>query len=267
MLLASLLSARKASEELWQELHTASQHIASGLSNSLTLTMENIEGTLQLQAQDSRLADVLLHPAPERVAAARALLKTLTQSFPLIQGASLLDTKGDVVVCDATTCTGNFADRGYVKRALQGQTNISQPLLSRVTKQPVCLAATPVRDHGMRLSLVRANFLEQVGPSLKQTEVTGETLFLLGLFSLLDSLLDLPMEAIIITLPLDAPVKAALLGEDTTLGKLLHIAKCLETGNWGELESGVTRTGLSGADVANAYREALLRTGSLMESH
>ncbi len=148
MMLASLFSARKASEELWQELHTASRHIATGLSNSLTLFMENIEGTLRIQARDPRLADVLLDPAPGRVAAVKEVLRTLTKFTPLIQGATLLDTKGDVLVCDAQSCQGNFADRSYFKKAMQGETNISQPLLSRVTQQPVCIAATPILSNG-----------------------------------------------------------------------------------------------------------------------
>lgn len=145
MAMASLFSARKASEELWQELQTSSRHIANGLSNSLTLFMENIEGTLRLQAQDPRLAEVLQDRIPERVTQVRGALKALAASSPLVQGAILLDAQGAVVASDGKDSTENFADRDYFKQAMQGETNISRPLRSRVTQQPVCLVATPVR--------------------------------------------------------------------------------------------------------------------------
>ena len=147
MAMASLFSARKASDELWQELQASSRHIANGLSNSLTLFMENIEGVLRLQAQDPRLEAMLQDPASERVAQVRNMLKALTEFSPLIQGSVLLNAHGDVLASDAKDSTENFADRDYFKQAMQGKTNISRPLRSRVTGQPVCLVATPVR-HG-----------------------------------------------------------------------------------------------------------------------
>ncbi len=125
---------------------------------------------------------------------------------------------------------------------------------------------TPKGIEVMRLSLIRANFLEQIGQEVALPGTTNDSFFILGLFSLLDSLLGLPMPEIIASLPLDDIVKKALTGTDNALARLLHAAQFLETGQWGALESCLGQLGLHGADVAKAYREALLRTGSLMES-
>lgn len=118
----------------------------------------------------------------------------------------------------------------------------------------------------MALSLSRANFMESIGPALGLTGGTADTLFILGLFSLLDSLLGVPMQEITNSLPLEALLKEALLGEDNDLGRLLTVAKNLEAGEWGALEHCLTQLGISGTDAAEAYRAALIRTGCLMQA-
>lgn len=62
----------------------------------------------------------------------------------------------------------------------------------------------------VRLSVVRARFCELLADRCPQ-EVNGSELFLLGLFSLIDALLDVPMDQMMEKLPLSDAIKEALI--------------------------------------------------------
>lgn len=83
----------------------------------------------------------------------------------------------------------------------------------------------------LHLSLVRAKFCELVGQakSLNNNLPTG---FLLGLFSLLDALLDQPMNSIVQKLPIGENIKVALCGEKSELRLFLSLIRAFEAGHW-----------------------------------
>ena len=83
----------------------------------------------------------------------------------------------------------------------------------------------------IHLSLIRAKFCDLMGQakSLSNNPPTG---FLVGLFSLLDSLLDQPMQDIVEKLPIGENVKAALCGDENELRQFLALIKAFESGYW-----------------------------------
>jgi EAL and modified HD-GYP domain-containing signal transduction protein len=83
----------------------------------------------------------------------------------------------------------------------------------------------------IHLSLVRAKFCELVGEAkaLSNNPPTG---FLVGLFSLLDALLDQPMEGIVEKLPIGEGIKAALCGSENELKSYLALIRAFEVGYW-----------------------------------
>lgn len=83
----------------------------------------------------------------------------------------------------------------------------------------------------IHLSLVRAKFCELVGQakSLSNNPPTG---FLVGLFSLLDALLDQPMEGIVEKLPIGENIKMALCGDENELKSFLALIRAFEAGYW-----------------------------------
>lgn len=83
----------------------------------------------------------------------------------------------------------------------------------------------------IHLSIIRAKFCELVGvaKSLTNNPPTG---FLVGLFSLLDALLDQPMEEIVEKLPIGQNIKAALCGEENELKLFLALVRAFEVGYW-----------------------------------
>jgi EAL and modified HD-GYP domain-containing signal transduction protein len=78
----------------------------------------------------------------------------------------------------------------------------------------------------IRVSLARGRFRELVGPGM--TAVRGDLdMFLLGLLSALDALLDRPMLQVLSELPMACELRDALLGTDGPLSKLpLLIQAC-----------------------------------------
>lgn len=83
----------------------------------------------------------------------------------------------------------------------------------------------------IHLSLIRAKFCDLIGQakSLSNNPPMG---FLVGLFSLLDALLDQPMEDIVKKLPIDDVIKAALCGNENELKQFLALIRAFESGYW-----------------------------------
>ena len=88
----------------------------------------------------------------------------------------------------------------------------------------------------------------------------SEELFLLGLFSLLDAILDRPLEALLQELPIPPTVKAALAGE---AGPLRDVYECVLTylrADWEHLSAKMDALGLGDDAVPQRYHEALAWT-------
>jgi len=94
----------------------------------------------------------------------------------------------------------------------------------------VTLAAGQNKSSDLVLSaLVRGRFCELLSPKIKHGE---SDLFLLGLLSLMDSILDLPMTDVLEKVPLDQETKAVLLGEESYLRPLYQLMLAQESGDW-----------------------------------
>jgi EAL and modified HD-GYP domain-containing signal transduction protein len=83
----------------------------------------------------------------------------------------------------------------------------------------------------LHLSLVRAKFCDLLGTE-KNIGNNPPTAFLVGLFSMLDGLLDQQMGYLIEKLPLVDEVKEALCGGQNDLSMFLMLVKAFESGNW-----------------------------------
>jgi c-di-GMP-related signal transduction protein len=104
------------------------------------------------------------------------------------------------------------------------------------------------------MALARARFCELLAPRLWQEP---QQLYLLGMLSLLDALLETPMHRILKTLPLACEMKAALVGEPGPLTSALELLRSLEICDWGGCEGLRERFGLGESDVAAMYVESL----------
>jgi EAL and modified HD-GYP domain-containing signal transduction protein len=105
-------------------------------------------------------------------------------------------------------------------------------------------------------ALVRALFLERLADEAKMRE-NGADLFLIGLFSVIDAILDQPMEAIVSDLPLAAPVKEALTGRPNRHREFFEIMLDYEHGDWRRFSEACRRAGLDESPLPGIYLKAV----------
>lgn len=84
-------------------------------------------------------------------------------------------------------------------------------------------------------ALLRARFCELAGASL--AGVNASELFTLGLFSVIDALLDMPIEEIMVNMPFTDSLRDALLRRAGVLGSLIECVAALEAGQHAAAES------------------------------
>ena len=106
-----------------------------------------------------------------------------------------------------------------------------------------------------RLCVVRARFCELIAQRVAKQQ-TGEA-FLTGLFSLLDAILDQPMEKLLDRLPFPDEIHAALMQEKNILYYILETVKAYETGSWWALEQAVAYLSIESADLPKIYENAV----------
>ncbi len=83
----------------------------------------------------------------------------------------------------------------------------------------------------VRLSVIRARMCEQCGSVIK-THFTTDELFTLGLFSLMDAMLDSRMADILENISFSEKIKNALMKKDRNFQKILNIVNGFEQGDW-----------------------------------
>jgi EAL and modified HD-GYP domain-containing signal transduction protein len=106
------------------------------------------------------------------------------------------------------------------------------------------------------LAAVRAKFCESLGPLLGLSQ-RSQDLFLLGMFSLIDAIVDQPLPDILQAMPLADDVKAALLGQDNRLREIYEFSLAYEKGAWEQVSELATRLGLPEGDIPLLYRRAV----------
>ncbi|MBB6142543.1 EAL and modified HD-GYP domain-containing signal transduction protein [Silvibacterium bohemicum] len=113
------------------------------------------------------------------------------------------------------------------------------------------------------LSLERARFCELVAPLLGQNP---HEQYMLGLLSLLDAILQCPMEKLLKSLPLRPEAKAALLGAENSIALPLNLIRCYEAGAWEPCAGTIQSLGLSEERLAGIYMEAIRWTTEAIAS-
>lgn len=88
------------------------------------------------------------------------------------------------------------------------------------------------------LSLQRGKFFELLATEYDYWGFNPSTLFLVGLFSLMDAILGMPMESVVEMLPLEAKLKVALKRDaGSEYQPLFELLDCLEDADWPTLET------------------------------
>ena len=112
-------------------------------------------------------------------------------------------------------------------------------------------------DEIMATAVIRARFGELLAQQIA-LPVAPATIFLTGLFSLLDVFLGLSMRDIAREIQIDAKVRAVLTGEAGPATDLHRLLLAYEKGDWLTVIALADLFGLQGSDVAQAYSESLV---------
>ncbi|HEY7353416.1 MAG TPA: HDOD domain-containing protein [Terriglobales bacterium] len=103
-------------------------------------------------------------------------------------------------------------------------------------------------------AMVRARFCELLASRVPHGE---SDLFLMGLFSMIDAILEIPMPRVLESVPVDHETKAVLLGESSKLRPLYDLMLARESGNWEVATDCSRQLRLSESDVAGAFWQAM----------
>ncbi|MFT8871611.1 MAG: HDOD domain-containing protein [Sporolactobacillus sp.] len=105
-------------------------------------------------------------------------------------------------------------------------------------------------------SLIRAKMMETMARDTERCQLANEA-FIVGLFSLLDIILNKDMQDVVSTLPIAPVIKETLIGQDNDLRPLLEAVIALEEADWERLSGCLHRIGLSEKHYTAIYVEAL----------
>jgi len=102
-------------------------------------------------------------------------------------------------------------------------------------------------------ALVRGRFGELLQPLVKHGE---SDLFLMGLLSLIDAMLEMPMASVLEKVPLDRETKAVLLGQASLLRPVYQLMLAHESGEWDAARQLSESLHLDSEEVASYYWRA-----------
>jgi c-di-GMP-related signal transduction protein len=114
----------------------------------------------------------------------------------------------------------------------------------------------------IRTALTRAFFCEGISLPLGMTSQSSD-LFLMGLLSVTDALLDRPIEQVLSSLPVSPDVRTALCGGANRFREVYDTLLAYERGDWETLSSVADNIGSAEARVPDCYQSAATRAASL----
>ena len=108
----------------------------------------------------------------------------------------------------------------------------------------------------MRLSLLRAKFAENLAPVFGMA-MRSQELFLTGLFSILDIILDCSMEEALSMVRVSGKIRAALLEHTGSLAEVLYFIVKYESAEWQEVSRQLVLKNIEIPDVSHAWVSSL----------
>ncbi len=103
------------------------------------------------------------------------------------------------------------------------------------------------------MGLARARFCELLSNRLQ----SNTDLFLMGLLSIMDAILEVTMDVLLEQLPVDRETKAALLGQNSSLRPVYQLMLAQESGEWAKSSELATQLKLRDEEVALIWWQAL----------
>ena len=136
--------------------------------------------------------------------------------------------------------------------AMIGQKELKRWINTAVTKE-LC-ADRP--NEIIRMVMIRAKFAQELAP-LFNFAMDADELFLMGLFSMLDIMLDKPMDEALDMIVVAKEIRDSLLTENGKYSDVMKFIKSYETADWTEVSRVMLLRDISDKQVENKYIESL----------
>jgi c-di-GMP-related signal transduction protein len=113
------------------------------------------------------------------------------------------------------------------------------------------------------ISIIRARLCELIGKSLGMKDNTSD-LFFMGLFSMIDTFMNRPMEEVLSALPLADEIKSALLGREGPFNDIYQLVLVYEKVDWEQVTLHCDKIGLDQFIMADHYIKSIEWANNLL---
>ncbi|KAB2338134.1 EAL domain-containing protein [Cytobacillus depressus] len=121
-----------------------------------------------------------------------------------------------------------------------------------------------ISQEKIQISLTRAKLCEEI-EKLRVNRAPSPSYFMTGMFSIMDSILSMPMNSILQDLPLDEEICGALTGQENNLKEVLDLVLAVETAQWNVISEKCKVLNIDEKDLFKLYAESLNWSNELVE--
>ncbi|RDW16477.1 hypothetical protein CWR48_16470 [Oceanobacillus arenosus] len=118
-------------------------------------------------------------------------------------------------------------------------------------------------DEVTKMCFIRAKIGELIALQ-KGKRMEAPSYFLVGLLSLIDTLMKQPIDKLMRQLPLDHKIKETILGKNTHYSDIFHLTVTMERAEWRELNILANKVGINKRKLFEIYKEALRWTNGIV---
>ena len=117
----------------------------------------------------------------------------------------------------------------------------------------------------MHTVVKRGQFCELLAPLFGYVNKEAQSLFLIGMFSLLDAIIDMPMEKVIEQVAVSEEISDTILGRKTPYSDVLNLAIAFETGEWGKMNFIIKKHKLVDKEIIERHIQAIEWTENFVD--
>ncbi|MDF2929340.1 MAG: diguanylate phosphodiesterase metal dependent hydrolase domain containing protein [Anaerospora sp.] len=114
----------------------------------------------------------------------------------------------------------------------------------------------PISEEILILAIARARFGEIMALQMGLQSLSSE-IFFMGLFYLIECMVNLPIENFIANLPVSSEEKSVVLGKDNNLGAILYLVISYEKGRWSQFSYYAAKCNINEKEVPSVYLQSL----------
>jgi c-di-GMP-related signal transduction protein len=120
-----------------------------------------------------------------------------------------------------------------------------------------------VPNEAVKMCFTRAKSSELIALTMGK-RLESSSYFLVGMFSLIDTLMKQPIEKIMNQLPLEQEIKETILGHKTLYSDVYNLVIQLERAQWDEIDRLTKMMGIEKQKLFHLYKESMIWTKEVM---